>query len=124
MFQILNIFSKTFLSGCYGNKAYLTLSYTGGGGAQSARANFKESYLRNEHCYCNEIWRLFIKFIGKDNVLIRSVPIKPLPWQPLFQNPLLIILTKIFKMHFYFKFHIEMLNFKRVETFSIFLINF
>ena len=32
MFQILNIFSKTFLSGCYGNKAYLTLSYTGGRG--------------------------------------------------------------------------------------------
>ena len=29
MIQILNIFSKTFLSGCYGNKAYLTLSYMG-----------------------------------------------------------------------------------------------
>ena len=27
-----------------------------GGGAQSARANFKDSYLRNEYCYCNEIW--------------------------------------------------------------------
>ena len=36
----------------------LTLSYTvvGGGGAQSARANFKDSYLRNEYCYSNEIW--------------------------------------------------------------------
>ena len=32
MFQILNIFLKTFLSGCYGNKTYLTMSYTGGGG--------------------------------------------------------------------------------------------
>ena len=28
----------------------------GGGGAQSARANFKDSYLRNEYCYSNEIW--------------------------------------------------------------------
>ena len=26
MFQILNIFSKTFLSGCYGNKTYLTMA--------------------------------------------------------------------------------------------------
>ena len=42
----------------------LTLSYAvegggGGGGeeavAQSARANFKDSYLRNEYCYCIEI---------------------------------------------------------------------
>ena len=72
MFQILNIFSKTFLFGCYSNKAYLTLSYAGGGGAQSARANFKESYLR---------------------IFISNFPIK-------------------------------MLNFKRVETFSLFLINF
>ena len=24
---------------------------------------------------------------------IRAIPIKPLPWQPLFQNPLLTILT-------------------------------
>ena len=33
------------------------------------------------------------EFIGEDNgVLIIPVPIKPLPWQPLFQNPLLTIL--------------------------------
>ena len=52
MIRILNIFSKTFLSRCYGNKAYLTRILRGGmEGAQSARANFKESYLRNEHCY-------------------------------------------------------------------------
>ena len=38
MFQILNIFSKTFLSGCYGNKAYLTLSYAGGGGGHKVPA--------------------------------------------------------------------------------------
>ena len=30
MFQILNIFSKTFLCGCYGNKAYLTRILHGG----------------------------------------------------------------------------------------------
>ena len=70
MFQILNIFSKTFLFGCYGNKAYLTLSYTGGGGAQSARANFKESYLRNEHCYWNEIWRLEINMASYDIIMV------------------------------------------------------
>ena len=55
----------------------LTLSYTGGGGvvgggggAQSARTNFKDSYLSNEYCYCNEIWWLLIKCIGKDNVVL------------------------------------------------------
>ena len=66
----------------------------GGGGAQRARDSFQNSYLRNEYCYCNEIRWLFINFIGDDNgVLIRPVPTKPLPWQPLFQNPLLTILT-------------------------------
>ena len=64
------------------------------GGGGGAHANFKDPYLRNEHCYSNEIWWLFIKFIGEDNgVLIIPVPIKPLPWQPLYQNPLLTILT-------------------------------
>ena len=28
----------------------------GGGRAQSARANVKDSYLRNEYCYINELW--------------------------------------------------------------------
>ena len=32
------------------------ISYGGGGGAQSARANFKDSYLRNEYHYSTEIW--------------------------------------------------------------------
>ena len=107
---------------------FLTLSYTegGGGGAESARANFKDSYLCNEYCYSNEIWRLFIKFIGKDNgALIIPVPIKPLPWQPLFQNPLLTILTRnLLKCIFISDFPIEMLNLNRLETFSMFLINF
>ena len=78
----------------------LTLFYTGGGGgqggAQSARANFKDSYLRNEHCYSNEISK------------------------PTFDN----FNVKFLKMHFYFKFFIEMLNLNRIETFSMFLINF
>ena len=42
------------------------------GEAQSARANCKDSYLRNEYCYSNE---------GEDNgVLIILVPIKLLPY--------------------------------------------
>ena len=96
------------------------------GGAQSARANFKDSYLRNEYCYCNEIWWLFIKFIGVDNsVLIIPVPIKPLPWQPLCQSALLKILTWNFlKCIFISSFSIEMLNLDKIETVSMFLINF
>ena len=68
----------------------------GRGGAQSARANFKDSYLRNEHCYSNEISK------------------------PTFDN----FNVKFLKMHFYFKFFIEMLTLNRIETFSMFLINF
>ena len=67
----------------------LILFCTGkGGGVQSARANFKDSYLRNEYRYCNKIWWFFITFIEQDNsVLIKPVPIKPLPWQPFFRKP-------------------------------------
>ena len=91
-----------------------------------ALLNFKDSYLRNEYCYCNEIWLLFKKFIGEDNgVLIRCVPIKPLPWQPLIQNLILTILTQNFlKSIFISSFPIETLNLDRLETFSMFLINF
>ena len=56
----------------------------------------------------------FINLIGEDKgVSIRPVPIKPLPWQSLLQNPLFIS-----------SFPIEILNVNRLEIFSIFLINF
>ena len=103
MFQILNVFFKDVFVWLLWQQSLL---HGGVEGAQSAGANFKESYLRNEHCYWNEIWWLFIKYIGEDNgVLIRSAPIKPLPWQPLFSKPTFDNFNiKFFKMHFYFKF--------------------
>ena len=38
------------------NKLFNPILHGVGGGAQSARANLKDSYLRNEYCYSNEIW--------------------------------------------------------------------
>ena len=89
-FQVLNSWKNKNSSNV------LTLSYMGGGGGgrRTACANFKDSYLRDEYSYCNEIWRLLIKCIEKDNgMLIKPVPIKPLPWQPLFKNAVLTIFT-------------------------------
>ena len=52
----------------------------GWAGTESAHTNFKDSYLRNDYCYCNNIWRLFIQFIEEDSgVLIRSVVINSSP---------------------------------------------
>ena len=39
----------------FDNESINSILYGGGGGAQSARDSFKDSYLRNEYCYCNEI---------------------------------------------------------------------
>ena len=67
----------------------LTLSYCtreGGG------TNFKDSYLCNEYCYCNDIWWLFIEFIEEDSgVLLRPVLFKPLPTT--FSKAILTIFT-------------------------------
>ena len=68
-------------SDLYFNSLFLNpILHREGGGAQSACTNFRDLYLRNEYCYSNEIWWLFIKFIREDNgVFIIPIPIKPLP---------------------------------------------
>ena len=68
----------------------------------------------------------FHKTIGEDNgVLIIPDPINQLPWQPLFQNPILRIFTWNFlKCIFISSVFMERLNLNKIETFSMFLINF
>ena len=77
--------------------SFLTLSYTGGGGGTKNKNKVpalisKIRIFETNTATATKFDDLNIKFIGEDNgVLIIPTPIKPLPWQPLFLNPLLRI---------------------------------
>ena len=57
-------------------------------------------------------------------MLIKSVPIKPLPWQQSFRNRFENFHINFLKILFYFRFFHSNAYIKRLGTFPMFLINF